>query len=63
MRIINHGSKGIHPNINTQSYPFCSENKWLKCLNAQLNKPSNQKSPKFLRRRKRNFIITFRGLV
>ena len=34
------------PNDDTQNYPFPELNQWLKRLNTQLNKPTNQNTLK-----------------
>ena len=48
------------PNDDTQNYPFCSKNYWLKRLNSQLNKPTNQKSlknPKVVKPRNKKTLL------
>ena len=37
------------PNIDTQNYTFVDYNQWLKRLETQLNKPTNQNSLKVLK--------------
>ena len=52
-------------NDDTQNYPFL-QNEWLKRLNIQPNKTTNQnslKSPKLLSQRISNVIIKLFGLV
>ena len=49
-------------NENSQSYPFCRNNKWFKRLDTQLNEPTSQiwlKVPKVIKPTNKKYYKNF----
>ena len=52
------------PDNDTQNYPCCRLNLWLKQLNTQLNESTNQNSPKLLSQQiRKRYYKTLRTTV